>query len=179
MEPTATSEDLDSLVPLILQKDMLKSVKCIYCEMYLSVPPIYITSQDGKKYKCGRCKVKSYIHCRAVMYEKIAKYLSFPCVYKECTEVLSFKDVAKHEELCEHKVIKCIARSCKQELSMTEFAPHMKENHEKVYYKDSVALKNAHETFGLCFWNKPINVMSSYLIWILQYLASVLVHSKK
>lgn len=134
----------------ILSDDIVKTLKCSLCNHFLSFPPIHIISANGTKYKCGRCLVKTHINTRAVMYENLAKHMKFPCIYKNCTEILSWKDVKDHEKNCEHHTITCLTINCDEVILLKDFASHFKEKHSKLYHTGNLSITNMHNSYGLC-----------------------------
>ncbi|CAH1176948.1 unnamed protein product [Phaedon cochleariae] len=114
-------------------QDVLKSMKCCLCQNVLSVPPIIAISEDGKHLKCGRCKnVKKPFNARNFAFENIVKFFSFPCIYEDCNEMIPWKDVERHEDICEKKTISCpIYYECGDIVQVQNLEEHMKQNHRK------------------------------------------------
>lgn len=134
----------------ILTDKIVENLKCSLCSHYLSFTPVHIISEDGSKYKCGRCFVKTHINIRAVMYEKLAEHMKFPCIYKNCTQILSWNNVKHHEKICDNQTFTCIALNCTDEILTNNFAAHFKEKHSKMFHSNSVSVNNLHSSYGLC-----------------------------
>lgn len=134
----------------ILTDEIVNTLKCSLCTHYLSFSPINIISDDGTKYKCGRCLVKTHINIRAVMYENLAKHMQFPCIYANCTELLNWKNAKDHEKNCEHRTVKCITVNCEEIILLKDFAAHFKDKHNKLYHTGSLSVNNMHNSYGLC-----------------------------
>ncbi|CAH1962881.1 unnamed protein product [Acanthoscelides obtectus] len=141
----------------VLKDDMLTSLKCSLCESFLSVSPIYITSEDGSKMKCGRCNFKTHIVCRAICYENLAKQMKFPCINKPCEEILDWDDVKSHEKICEHRTILCMKTNCNERIKAQDYISHFKTQHEKSLYTDTMVLKNIHSAYGMGVLQKDFN----------------------
>lgn len=134
----------------VLTEEIVKTLKCSLCTNYLSFYPVHIISADGTKYKCGRCLVKTHINTRAIMYENLAKHMKFPCIYKNCNEILCWKEVKDHEKNCEHRTVTCIGVNCDEIILMKDFASHFKEKHTKLFHNGSLSVNNMHNSYGLC-----------------------------
>ncbi|KAK9889746.1 hypothetical protein WA026_007128 [Henosepilachna vigintioctopunctata] len=87
-------------------------LKCLICNNCLCVPPILENSVFGTI--CGRWKCSILAHTkgqnnRQTVYETLAKYLIFPCMYKNngCETELKWGDVEQHEEICTYKNFCC------------------------------------------------------------------------
>lgn len=146
----------------VLHEDIAKTLKCSLCNNFLSFSPVTIISEDGTKFKCGRCLIKTHINIRAVVYENLAKYMKFPCIYTSCNEVLGWKDVKSHEKICEHRTITCIVGNCDEVLLLKNFVQHIKEKHNKYFYSGSLSINNMHNSYGLCVFEHE---GGSYLIF--------------
>ncbi|KAG5866860.1 E3 ubiquitin-protein ligase siah-1 [Gonioctena quinquepunctata] len=139
---------------LILTEEIVKQLKCSLCNLYLSFPPVYIISMEDAKYKCARCTVHTRFRLRASMYENLAKFMKFPCIYKNCTEKLAWEEVREHERDCEHRTLLCIVSDCNENVLQKEFASHFKEKHTKYYCSNNVSRENIHNKCGLAVLEK-------------------------
>ncbi|CAG9824083.1 unnamed protein product [Phaedon cochleariae] len=114
-------------------QNALLSMKCCLCNQVLSVPPIISISEDGKQLKCGRCKnVEKPFCARNFALENISQFLSFPCIYENCDQMIPWKEVVDHEDfLCANKTIKCpIYYECDDDIvEMRTFEEHMNDKH--------------------------------------------------
>lgn len=98
---------------------------CIYCEKPLSVGPVFITSNDGERIKCGRCKdVPSIMNVRNIVYEEVAAQLKFPCCYKMCNEKVSWNEARKHEQFCLKRTLYCIGFNCEKLVILSDLQNH-------------------------------------------------------
>ncbi|KAJ8957883.1 hypothetical protein NQ318_001879 [Aromia moschata] len=133
-----------------LTEQILETLCCSVCGYYLSVPPISIISEDGTKYKCGRChSIKTHIETKVIMYENLAKHMVFPCIYKNCAAKLSWSEVKEHESNCPHRTMVCPRLHCEEEFLVTDFTSHFKEKHKESLYMDKFVLENAHNYYSL------------------------------
>ncbi|XP_057655745.1 uncharacterized protein LOC130893534 isoform X1 [Diorhabda carinulata] len=138
----------------VLTPEMAKPLKCSFCNLYLSYPPVYMTTQDDVRYKCGRCIVKTRFNFRDVMYEDLAKNMKFPCIYKDCKEALAWNDVRDHETNCEYRTLPCIASNCQEAVLESNFASHFKEKHKNLYHSNKIVLDTLHSSGGVCVLEK-------------------------
>ncbi|CAG9825195.1 unnamed protein product [Phaedon cochleariae] len=108
----------------------LTSLKCIVCQRYLSVPPIYYTPSGD--YRCGRCSfVKENLSFRAELYEKMAQCVNFPCIYQDCEAETPWKDVPDHETICPKQMIHC-PFACDAEVDVKGLVHHFNLVHESL-----------------------------------------------
>ncbi|CAG9824088.1 unnamed protein product [Phaedon cochleariae] len=124
---------------LELQNELL-SMKCCLCEIVLSIPPIMVLSQDGTRLKCGRCKNRNdeLSICRSVVFERMAKFISFPCIYNDCNEIIPWKDVESHEDACDKRTVKCpiYYQNCEENVRVLNLEEHLKRYHEdNIFYE--------------------------------------------
>ncbi|CAH1154396.1 unnamed protein product [Phaedon cochleariae] len=132
----------DSLEQLI-QREMA-TLKCSLCFNIVSVPPVDLLSKDGKQLRCGRCKfVPKESLGRDYAFEKIAKLLSFPCIYEGCDEVLSWGEVKKHEEVCNERTVMCPIdqQGCKSAYKMKNLEKHCLNKHRSNIFYESFTIK--------------------------------------
>ncbi|CAG9824091.1 unnamed protein product [Phaedon cochleariae] len=128
------------MAELLELQNKLVSMKCCLCNNFLSVPPIMVLSKNGKQSKCGRCKnnnEKPSI-CRNFTFENVAMDFSFPCIYKDCNEMIPWKEVESHEDACDKKTIKCpiYYQKCEGIFQVRNLEEHCKRYHEKnIYYE--------------------------------------------
>ncbi|CAG9818038.1 unnamed protein product [Phaedon cochleariae] len=97
------------MAELVELRNTIISLKCCLCENLLTVPPIMVLSEDGKQLKCGRCKNNNDRPsiCRNFAFENVAMFSSVPCMYKDCSKIMPWKEVERHEDDCDKKTIKC------------------------------------------------------------------------
>nr|XP_023017929.1 uncharacterized protein LOC111506939 [Leptinotarsa decemlineata]XP_023017930.1 uncharacterized protein LOC111506939 [Leptinotarsa decemlineata]XP_023017931.1 uncharacterized protein LOC111506939 [Leptinotarsa decemlineata] len=124
---------MDSLKDVV--DEMLK-ITCVLCNKYVTVPPIYV-SEDGRKYRCGRCKdIKCEVNNRCLLYENIGKFLKFPCIYKKCTELISWGEVEGHEKMCAYRTMTCpiyYNNNCRKQIESENLVSHIKAEHILLY----------------------------------------------
>ncbi|KAJ8981959.1 hypothetical protein NQ317_002133 [Molorchus minor] len=134
----------------LLTDEIAKTLRCSLCGSCLSVPPISIISEDGSKYKCGRChQIKTHIETKVIMYENLAKHMIFPCIYKNCTEKLKWTEVKDHEKKCPHRTIVCPRDKCEDEFLYNQFTDHFQKKHPDSFHTDKFQLKNVHSYYNL------------------------------
>ncbi|KAJ8957884.1 hypothetical protein NQ318_001880 [Aromia moschata] len=125
-------------------------LKCSLCDFYLSVSPIYLISDDGSQYKCGRCSsIKTMIAIRANMYEHLAKLMTFPCSYKECSEKLVFADVRDHEKTCLNRIITCPKANCHDSYKIWNISAHFKDKHADLFHTNMFMIKNVYAYYNI------------------------------
>ncbi|CAG9817588.1 unnamed protein product [Phaedon cochleariae] len=96
----------NSLEQLI--QNEVATLKCSLCLNIVSVPPVDLLSKDGTELRCGRCKnVPRITLGRNYAFEKIAKVLSFPCIYDGCNEMVPWSEVQDHEDDCNERTVMC------------------------------------------------------------------------
>lgn len=96
----------------VVPEEIALSLKCSLCNCYLSVGPIK-TSTDGTKFQCGRCNFSDpNITVRSFSYEKLAKFLTFPCIYEYCQNKIPWDLVQQHELTCPYRTIQCPFTDC-------------------------------------------------------------------
>ncbi|XP_023015410.2 uncharacterized protein [Leptinotarsa decemlineata] len=114
---------------LVLPEDDASFLKCSLCNGYLSVPPIK-SSVDGTRYQCGRCDfLDPQINVRNFTYERVAKFMCFPCIYKGCEEKLPWTAVKDHELTCPSRTIRCPLESCGITVEACNTIEHFDECH--------------------------------------------------
>lgn len=112
------------------------TLKCSKCRYYLNVPPIK-TSVDGTVYQCGRCDFDDpKITVRNFAYEKIAKYMEFPCINSDCMKKISWLKVQQHEIECVYRTIPCPIIDCKDSVLCAKIIDHFNENHRSAIISD-------------------------------------------
>ncbi|CAG9861356.1 unnamed protein product [Phyllotreta striolata] len=84
-----------------LTANTLSRLKCDLCHGYLSIPPI---SSYRDQNACGRC---SPDWPRNTIYEQLAKYASFPCIY--CNDDYAWGLIQHHEKKCKGNRLLCPA----------------------------------------------------------------------
>ncbi|KAJ8957860.1 hypothetical protein NQ318_001856 [Aromia moschata] len=106
--------------------DTLSTLKCSFCDCYLTVTPVSIVNLQGDAWKCGRCfYVKTEYSVPALLYEKIAADMTFPCSFG-CGAELPFYVVRGHEGVCRHQPIKC---PCGETVQMRSVVSHFHREH--------------------------------------------------
>lgn len=128
----------------------IELLKCSLCEGYLSVAPIAVISDDGTQYKCGRCSsIKTGICSRATIYEHLAQFMTFPCIYKECTKKIPYSDVKDHEKVCEYRTVMCPRSGCTDIVRTKKVGEHFKEKHADVYHTNNFSIKNVYAYYNI------------------------------
>ncbi|KAF5291544.1 hypothetical protein FQR65_LT01857 [Abscondita terminalis] len=87
-------------MPIVPNK-VLKNLKCVNCQYWLSYGPIRLLPNGGSI--CGRCHyVGPRDHYRHFAFEALACYFKFPCINWEnhCDDFVLFKKVPEHEKKC-------------------------------------------------------------------------------
>ncbi|KAJ8970574.1 hypothetical protein NQ314_001098 [Rhamnusium bicolor] len=109
-----------------------RSLKCSVCKNFLNIAPV-LTSEDGKINKCGRCNLKGpQLTNRNSLYEAIGAKLSFPCIYEQCKERLTWSEVARHEKSCKYRKITCpfwVCRDKNIEMNLLNDTSHFQSEH--------------------------------------------------
>ncbi|CAG9824090.1 unnamed protein product [Phaedon cochleariae] len=128
------------MAELLKVQNKLLSMKCCLCKNVLSVPPIMVLSEDGTELKCGRCKNNNEKPsvCRNIALENMAMFFSFPCIYKNCNEMIPWKEVGSHEDACDNKTIKCpmYYQKCERNVQVPKLEEHCKRYHKgNIYYE--------------------------------------------
>ncbi|CAH1164228.1 unnamed protein product [Phaedon cochleariae] len=134
------------MATVALLENEVKYMRCTLCDHFLSVPPIMTISDDGKENQCGRCRhIKSAVSKRNFCYENLARFLNFPCIYRNCPEQVQWNEVEQHEKNCVHKAIQCplyYQKNCTTIIEINEFELHMNRLHRNnTIYGDTVSKK--------------------------------------
>ncbi|CAH1176980.1 unnamed protein product [Phaedon cochleariae] len=127
-----------NMAELLEVQNKLLSMKCCLCKNVLSVPPIMVLSEDGTELKCGRCENnndKASI-CRNIALENMAMFFSFPCKYRNCNEMIPWREVESHEDACDERTIGCPIHY--QECSEGRVQVLTLEEHCKRYHKENI-----------------------------------------
>ncbi|KAL3284936.1 hypothetical protein HHI36_019068 [Cryptolaemus montrouzieri] len=141
-------------------------LKCDICNKPLSVPPIIHSALLG--YICGRCENKSKsdekygdsIAERQIIYENLAKYITFPCAYNVlgCSSMLKWESVLSHEDICEFKNIVCplshqnFQEQCPWIGDHNQLITHIKKDHKK-FFSNPLQIKLTKEFESkILFW---------------------------
>ncbi|KAG5899997.1 hypothetical protein JTB14_009084 [Gonioctena quinquepunctata] len=133
--------DMDKFHELSIQTRILK---CSFCLFPLSVSPIMTISEDGTKYRCGRCKdidIECTTTIRNVYLESVTQLLTFPCIHANCPDEIPWKDVTAHEKECQFKSIKCPVyyQNCQEMVRIDKLEVHMQKKHEQnIHYEKMV-----------------------------------------
>lgn len=131
----------------------IELLKCSLCEGYLSVSPIALIGDD--QYKCGRCStVKTQINTKVMIYEHLAKFMTFPCMFKECDKKLPFTEVKDHEKGCEYRTVMCPKSGCTEVFRLQNIGPHFKEKHDDVYHSNNFSIKNVYAYYNIDIMEK-------------------------
>lgn len=130
---------MNSEVLSIAPDDLFNSLKCYLCGKYLSVGPVISISNDGKPYKCGRCKdIPSEKIIRNLCYENVAAYLTFPCSYEKCRVKLWWNQVENHEKYCQYRIIQCVHQGCDTQIMIEDFEKHFKLHSQKRVFNENI-----------------------------------------
>uniref|UniRef100_V5GX79 RING-type E3 ubiquitin transferase n=1 Tax=Anoplophora glabripennis TaxID=217634 RepID=V5GX79_ANOGL len=110
--------------------DFATNLKCIVCNGYLSVPPI-VSGNNGKNV-CGRCDFITYNkqERRNIIYEDVAKLMSFPCIFEKCNKRIPWGEVEKHEKVCSYATILCPKKDCHEVVLVRELVTHFTWQHK-------------------------------------------------
>lgn len=120
----------------ILSDEDAETLRCSKCLYYLNVPPIKC-SLDGKVYQCGRCDTEDpKIPIRNLAYEKVAKYIMFPCIYPNCSVKVAYSKVQQHEIECLYRTIPCPTVDCEQTILCNKITEHFNECHKSAIISD-------------------------------------------
>ncbi|GLV33937.1 seven in absentia [Carabus blaptoides fortunei] len=117
-----------------VHEDIVEKLKCTECKRYLSCSPVLIRNYDNF---CGRCSVRqeSSTHpvYRNVVYENLAKMMSFPCSYKYlgCDKQLPWNKVKYHEDECQFREYKCPSDCCSWSGNKAKLLRHYQDVHEE------------------------------------------------
>lgn len=90
-----------------------------------------ITSPEGDALKCGRCKDVANIPnlARFPLIEAIGKYITWPCSFEGCGDMLGWDNVGEHEISCGYKKLLCPLEDCTNEISVGTLASHLENGH--------------------------------------------------
>lgn len=149
-----------------ISEEAFETLKCYLCRKYLSVGPVISISDDGKPYKCGRCKdIPSLRTIRNLCYEKVAAFLTFPCSYEPCKVKLSWDEAMRHEQFCTQRVIQCVRNGCDVIVKIEDFENHFNLHSKKVYTNsvENVSVKKYCSTVFL------INNATEQYLFIMRY----------
>lgn len=139
---------MNGLNPENLRNDY-RDLICSVCKKYLSVSPIF-TSDDGKSNKCGRCTGRQYSEktlMRNKTYEKLAKFMQFPCSEsRNCKEILAWGKVINHELVCPFRPILCPHSNCLETYEINTVLSHFCKKHK--VYSESVISHDLCGKFG-------------------------------
>lgn len=94
----------------VLPKVALDELKCANCNRYISIGPVKVI-HSCKEFLCGRCPTQeNEPHTLNIIYEKVAQFTQFPCIYDEfgCKQTFPFGEQMKdHEDSCVYKPNAC------------------------------------------------------------------------
>lgn len=143
--------------------------KCSLCSNLLTVAPI-TTSMAGNEFRCGRCKdISSPVTMsRNFFFESIASYLTLPCTYENCDEILEWNEAIDHEDICRHKKMLCPQENCRLVITLGNLRAHMTDKHK---YSVKTIL---HESVPLLLNITDGKVESKVLLLIKQHLEFIL-----
>lgn len=118
---------------MTISTQRIKSLKCFFCNGYLSVPPITIVNPQGTRHRCGRCTNVTIDHnSRNHSFEMLAQYIRFPCIYPNCNETTLFGDkTIEHEMNCSKKIIYCPNHHCLVVIKPTQLVKHLLDVHSE------------------------------------------------
>lgn len=149
---------------IFLPKSDASCLLCSSCKGYLSVEPVTMSNDD---FFCGRCPPGSY---RATKYEKLAKFMIFPCINEEygCTLHLPWNSAIFHEEKCTFKPLQCPISDCKSKMAKEYVRRHIKRTHsdlitycKKLTVKIDKYFENAER---ICFWKNTILLVKLFTL---------------
>lgn len=120
---------------LALTKNHLLNLRCNNCGRFLSVAPIHLSNG---KYFCGRCNLSGE---RVIIYEELAKCMSFPCTNDSCPAQLKWEEVKNHENNCSYKVMDCPKPNCKLRYKVKEAYQHFTSIHKELVYTKELQIK--------------------------------------
>ncbi|KAG5900450.1 hypothetical protein JTB14_029336 [Gonioctena quinquepunctata] len=90
----------------IIPRMKMERLKCFACKNFLSVPPIFYTTDNN--YRCGRCAfLDTKLGSRAALFEEIVISMKFPCIFPGCMEDIEWGRIPKHEQICPKQVVEC------------------------------------------------------------------------
>lgn len=122
----------------VIPKEILQRLKCINCNLYLSIGPV---NQVLKGYFCGRCSDAEGVS--VTIYEELAKFPLFPCIYDEfgCKKAFPFgEDTIAHETRCIYKPKTCPFDNCDWQGTFEKVLEHADEIHRNALKKARVKL---------------------------------------
>ncbi|XP_044258658.1 uncharacterized protein LOC123007426 [Tribolium madens] len=145
---------------MLIPQEALNSAKCNLCNKFLSYFPIY-TCENNQPI-CGRCSaiLNDSNFQRATLFEQIAQYLKFPCIYhtEGCVENLFPDEVPNHEENCPYKIIAC-SQECMWQGSVNELLDHFEETHPNAILRDGefeISFLNSYDTYSLLIYEDEL-----------------------
>ncbi|XP_066143798.1 uncharacterized protein [Euwallacea fornicatus] len=120
-------------------------LKCSLCAKYLSVPPIFICTNN--LFVCGRCDIpKTQFFVRDLLFENTAVNLSFPCSSDGCLQKLKWGHVTEHELYCQYRDIKCCI--CKSSYKARDAMKHFQQKHPNNVFIDEDLMVTKTQTYG-------------------------------
>ncbi|KAJ8929155.1 hypothetical protein NQ314_018179 [Rhamnusium bicolor] len=135
-----------------LPEPEVDTLKCSICDNYLSMSPILIVSADGPDQVCGRCKdIPKFKLIRNIAFEKLAKFVKFPCIYEICPEKIAWGEARRHELICSQRNMRCPMYyvGCKATVRIPELHYHIQghcelkhHKYSKIYGKGADMFKN-------------------------------------
>ncbi|KAG5885458.1 hypothetical protein JTB14_037039 [Gonioctena quinquepunctata] len=127
-------------------QEILSSLKCSICQNYLSVPPIHYIFEE--QFRCGRCLfITINLKSRADLYERLAKFYKFPCIYEGCGQEIPWTDVPHHEASCPKRIVMCPFK-CNQKLNIQEMKEHFNLQHIDSRFHRNTLIINPWKTKG-------------------------------
>lgn len=139
---------------LQLSQNNLLNLTCFICGRYLSVSPIYI---NGGQSICGRCPPSGY---RNFVYEELAKFMTFPCTYNNCTSLLSWDQVKHHESFCPFKPssLMCPKHNCGLVLFARNILHHVMTSHQELIMQNNFTSTRRLQNINFCEFSNGLKV---------------------
>ncbi|KAJ3654572.1 hypothetical protein Zmor_013750 [Zophobas morio] len=141
---------------MLAPPEALPLLKCSACTKHLSHFPIYVSRNSDlptSRALCGRCSqnlTDNETYVRDTLYEAVAQFLKFPCMYHSegCIESLIPADVPNHEQICPYRIISC-PQACIWQGTVHEFGTHIEEIHPNILLREGefeMYIVNSYET---------------------------------
>lgn len=145
---------------MLLPLQACELVKCSLCNKFLSYFPINMG--ENNQPICGRCSVilTDTNFTRATLFEQIAQFLKFPCIYhtEGCVENLLPDEVPEHEETCHYKIISC-SQECMWQGNVREVLDHFEDVHPNSILRDfefEISFLNSYEICNLVVYKDEL-----------------------
>ncbi|KAK9887468.1 hypothetical protein WA026_022615 [Henosepilachna vigintioctopunctata] len=126
-----------------------KEFLCSNCKSCLSVEPIVCNSIYGNicgRKMCANLAATEGSNSTQVLYESVARYLMFPCAYRNggCVTELKWGEVKAHEDICYFRKIECpfynkmseCNEKCEWNGESTEMLSHVNRTHPENEFRN-------------------------------------------